>query len=115
MRANTFRAAFDAGWGPGSLARLDELKAAFGMTHAEAIGIEAGEEYFLHPDRPDAEQGRSADGFVGSLVAATHRREASTGLSAVVGTHRSPPGIRASGGDIAFRVRALLFQEQGCL
>ncbi|MBN3815534.1 hypothetical protein G3N57_02475 [Paraburkholderia sp. Se-20369] len=51
MRVNTFRTAFDAGWGPGSLARLDELKAAFGMMHAEGIEIEAGEEYFLHPDK----------------------------------------------------------------
>lgn len=36
--------------GPRSRASLVELKTAFGMTHAEAIGIEAGEEYFLRPD-----------------------------------------------------------------
>ena len=51
----------------------------------------------------------------GSSVAATHRHEASSGLSPVVGACRSPPGIRASGGGIACLVLALRFNEQGCV
>ncbi|WP_174946604.1 hypothetical protein [Burkholderia contaminans] len=83
------------------------------MKHAEAIGIEAGQEHFPHPG-PGLTPSK-VDRLTGSSVAAARRSEAGTGLSPVVDAHRPPPGICASGGGLSFLVLALLFKEQGCI
>lgn len=116
MRVNTFRTAFDAGRGPGSLART-------GTTRRVESGVRHGARR-SHRDRgwgrifPAPGPGRTPGGIdrpIASRVAAAHRGKARTGLRPVVGAYRSPPGSPAAGDDIACLVPALPAKEQRCV
>lgn len=78
--------------GPRSRASLVEWKTAFGMTHAEAMGIVVSGEHL--PPGPGRTP-RKVDRPAGSLVAAAHRREAGTVfLRLLTHTGRHPASAR---------------------